>query len=479
VRFIYLILFFCFLFRSALSDELYDAEINLVKNACKNNEFSSKLIDNLDIEKFIKSEIENDYVFVSLDECLDIALKNNFDIQISNHDYKYYNYDYQNALTKFLPILSFNSYITDYHGQILIGDVLSDNLHETAISASFEARHRLTEGGKQIFEARAKKYFAKSRKHNYNYTKSQVLYLTVKYYYEMLEAKINIEIYLRNLIERNAQLKLATNLKIVGFGDNFDVIRSKTESAQAQVNLLNALNAFRKSQSQLANLMGIDTKTALMPFERTVEPFHLIEDDKKLEDFFELALKNRQDLKNYKDLINYNRQIRNVYLTDFMPKPYITYHQEWQGTIDHTIRPNYQLGAYLDWIPGENTVFGTITKLKMQKEKIKHSILTFQNKLRLIQEEIINAYSTSQFNKRIMETARKRVDYSLESIQLAMYRFNNGQGILLDVIQAQSEMTLSRVEYVNSIIRYNVSQAELLYNTGTITKEILVENYKP
>ena len=479
MRFIYLILFFCFLFRSALSDELYDAEINLVKNACKNNEFSSKLIDNLDIEKFIKSEIENDYVFVSLDECLDIALKNNFDIQISNHDYKYYNYDYQNALTKFLPILSFNSYITDYHGQILIGEVLSDNLHETAISASFEARHNLTEGGKEIFEAKAKKYFAKSRHHNYNYTKSQVLYLTVKYYYEMLEAKINIEIYLRNLIERNAQLKLATNLKIVGFGDNFDVIRSKTESAQAQVNLLNALNAFRKSQSQLANLMGIDTKTALMPFERTVEPFHLIEDDKKLEDFFELALKNRQDLKNYKDLINYNRQIRNVYLTDFMPKPYITYHQEWQGTIDHTIRPNYQLGAYLDWIPGENTVFGTITKLKMQKEKIKHSILTFQNKLRLIQEEIINAYSTSQFNKRIMETARKRVDYSLESIQLAMYRFNNGQGILLDVIQAQSEMTLSRVEYVNSIIRYNVSQAELLYNTGTITKEILVENYKP
>ena len=452
MRIISYILIFIFLFKSVYSDELYDAEINLVKNACKNNDFNSKQLDNIDIEKFIEKEIKNDYVFIGLDECLDIALKNNFNIQITNHDYKYFNYDYQNALSKFLPEISFKSYITDYHGQILIGDVLSDNLHETAISASFEARHNLTEGGRQIFEARAKKYFAKSRKHNYNYTKSQVLYLTVKYYYELLQSKISIEIYLRNLIERNAQLKLATNLKIVGFGDNFDVIRSKTESAQAEVNLLNALNDFRKKQSQLANLLGIDTSTPLMPFERTVEAFHLVDDTKNIDYFFNLALQNREDLKDYKDVIRYNKQIRNVYLTDFIPKPYLTYHQEWQGTVDHSIKPNYQLGAYLDWIPGENTVMGTVTKLKAQKQKIKQSILEFQNKLRNIQENIINAYSTSQFNRKIMETSKRRVDYSIESIQLAMYRFNNGQGILLDVIQAQSEMTLSRVEYLNSII---------------------------
>jgi len=467
------------IFNPIFADELYDAEISLVKNACKNNDFSSKTLDNIDIEKFIKNEIQNDYVYVSLDECLDVAFKNNFDIEINNHDYKYYNYDYQNALTKFLPILSFNSYITDYHGQILIGEVLSDNLHETAISASFEARHDLTEGGKQIFEAKAKKYYAKSRKHNYNYTKTQVLYLTVKYYYEMLLAKINIEIYLRNLIERNAQLKVATNLKTVGFGTQFDVIRSKTESAQAKINLLRALNSFRKSQAQLANIMGIKLDTALMPFERTVEEFHLVDNTKEVQYFFDLALKNREDLKNYKDLIKYNKQIKNVYMTDFFPKPYITYHQEFQGTIDHSVRPNYQLGAYIDWIPGENSAMGTITKLKMQKEKIKLSVLNFKNKLRNIEQEIINAYSSAYFNKKEIETAKNRVDYALESIQLAMYRFNNGQGILLDVIQAQSELTLARVEYVKSIINYNISQTELLYTSGTITKEILIENYKP
>ena len=60
-----------------------------------------------------------------------------------------------------------------------------------------------------------------------------------------------------------------------------------------------------------------------------------------------------------------------------------------------------------------------------------------------------------------------------------MLRFNNGKGILLDVIEAQSEITLSRAEYVRAIIKYNISQAELLFNTGIITKEVIDKNYKP
>ena len=60
-----------------------------------------------------------------------------------------------------------------------------------------------------------------------------------------------------------------------------------------------------------------------------------------------------------------------------------------------------------------------------------------------------------------------------------MLRFDYGKGILLDVIQAQSEATLSRVEYVMSIIRYNISQAELLFNCGSLSLDMIIKNYKP
>jgi len=476
---ILILLIFIFLFQNSYSEELFDEEIVLNKNSIKFDDFSSKYIQDVDIENFIKKELNNDYVIVSLDECIDVALKNNFNIRINSHDYKSSKYEYQNALSNFMPILGVNAYITDYRGQMLVGQMLRDTLHETAISVTFEALHKLTEGGKQIFEAKAMKYFSKSRKHNYNFTKSEVLYYTTKYYYELLSAKENIEIYLRNLIERNAQLTLAQSLNEVGFGTRFDVIRSMSESAQAKISLLRALNNFRKSQAKLSEIMGINVETALMPCEHDVAILELVDVNQDVKKLFLSAVENREDLKNLKSLIKYQRNVKYTYLTEFIPKPYISFQEQFQGTVDHSVKPNYVLGGYIDWIPGQNTFFGTFTKVKAQKEIVKQSVLEFQNKLRNIQRDIISSVSNSIFNKKEMLTAKNRVDYSNESIKLAMGRFYNGQGILLDVIEAQSEVTQSRVEYINAIINYNIAQVELLYSIGKITKDKIVQNYKP
>ena len=105
--------------------------------------------------------------------------------------------------------------------------------------------------------------------------------------------------------------------------------------------------------------------------------------------------------------------------------------------------------------------------------------MEFENKYRFIKQAIIDARSTSIFNEKQMIINKKRMDYSQESVKLAMLRFNNGKGILLDVIQAQSEATTARVEYVSSVIKYNISQAELLYNCGILSSEIILKNYKP
>lgn len=461
-------------------DELYDLPIDILQTKnCTLNEFCKKYIDNIDIEKFIKQEIQNNYVIVSLDECLDIALKNNFDIAISEKEYYSSKYEYQNSLSKFLPILNTTSYIADYSGQILVGGVLRDRFHETAISVNITAEHDLTQGGKTIFEAKANKYFSKSKKHQLNFTKSEIIFYTVKYYYEMLLAKINIEIYLRNLIERNAQLTLAKNLYRSGFGTKFDVIRAQNFSAQASAKLYQVLNEFRLSQSKLANLIGIDVNVALMPFEDDIKMLNLVDENKEVEYFFNLALQNREDLKSYKDLICYEKQQKNILITDFIPKPLVNFQQQFQGTLGANINPNYILTGLISWQPGENIIFGTVTKIKAQNEKIKLRKLQFENKIREIKQAIIDARSVSIFNEKELEINKKRMEYSFESIKLAMLRFNFGKGILLDVIEAQTEATTSRIEYVSSVIKYNISQAELLFNSGIITADDIIKNYKP
>ncbi len=479
VRLILLILLINLNFSYA-NENLFDSPIELIhKKDCSLDSFCKQFVDDVDIEKFIKREMEYDYVVVSLDECLDVAMKNNFNVQISDKEYFSYRYEYQNALAKFLPTLGTTSYISGYQGQFLVDNILSDSFNETALSFNLTVRHDLTQGGKTIFEARAAKYFAKSKKHDLNFTRTEVLYLTTRYYFEMLLAKINIEIFLRNLIERNAQFALTKNLATSGFGTQFDVVRAQNLSAYARVELLNALNQFRLSQSRLANIMGIDVQTPLMPFENEINPMNLVDVDTDTKDLFKIAIENREDIMSYKDLISYQKQVKNSYYTDFMPKPLVDYQYQLQGTLSTTISPNYNITLAMIWKPGEYLGVGTATKIKAQKEKIKKTALELENKLREIEQLIVDAKSTSIFSQREMLINKTRLDYSRQGIKLALLRFDNGKGILIDVIQAQSEATQARVQYASSIIRYNIAQVELLYNIGTITSQKIIDNYNP
>jgi len=166
-------------------------------------------------------------------------------------------------------------------------------------------------------------------------------------------------------------------------------------------------------------------------------------------------------------------------MTDFVPKPSVNFQGQYQGTLGNAIKPNYIATLYLTWLPSANSLLGSVEKIKTQKEKIKIRILEFQNKYREIQEDIVQNFSNVNFNRKQMVIAKERVNFSNESIKLAMIRFNYGKGILLDVIQAQSEMTQARIEYVSSIIKYNISQAQLLFDSGTLNQDVIFAKYKP
>ena len=464
----------------AKNEILFDNPIEYInKTGCTLSEFCKKFLDDINVEKFIKEELENDYVVISLDECLDIALKNNFDIKIEYHTYQSSRYEYQNALSKFLPILTTSSYINDFRGQFLVGGVLRDDFHETALSSNFTIRHDLTQGGRYIYEAKAKKYFSKAQKHKLNYSRNQVLYYTVKYYYDTLFAKLNVEIFLRNLIERNVQLTKAQALFEVGYGSKFDVTRSESESAQAKVRLLEALKSFRIAQSNLANILGIDINTALMPFESDVKKINLVDEATPIDDLFNIALINREDFKEFKDLIDYEKQLKKVLYTEFIPKPYIDYQGQFQGTLGHSVKPNYIMSLTIDWMPGENFGIGTYTKIKAQREQIKIKELEYIKRKREVKQNLIESHATSEFNNKAIEESKKRVKYALESIDMAMTQFTHGEGTWLDIIQAQTELTEARLEQVNAIVQYNIAQMELLYYSGQMSAKTIVDNYKP
>lgn len=435
--------------------------------------------ENANVEEEIIEHFKEIPVPVSLDECIGTALLNNFNIKVTYSDYISSKWDYRNALAQFLPDVTFQGYTIYYKGHVLVGGVVPDTVEELAISGTLNVTHDLTKGGEQIFEAKARKLQARANLNNLDFTKDQIILETSKKYYELLQAKISIEIQLKNLYERTAQLKLTQNLMEAGLGTKFDVIRSKSEQALAEQSLIKYLELFRSAQAGLANVMGIEVKTPVFPIETEMQPFILVDEGLTPEELFKIAKFSRDDVKTLENNIKTLKQEKYKVYTDFVPKPRFLYQGQFQGTARAGVYSNNVVGAYLDVPIGSRLGVGTVTKANSVQAKIDSAKYSLEQLLRDIKEKIISDYYSAELLKERIEIARKQLDYATQSVTLAELRLDAGEGILIDVIQAQGIKNNARIELLNTIVEYNINQIQLLYDNGTISYDNIIKNYKP
>lgn len=433
----------------------------------------------IQLEEEITNFLEQEQTPISLDECLDVALQNNFNIKAQFETYKSYEYLHKNALAKFLPNFNYSFYSIFYNGQVLVGTAFVDKFKELALSSTFMVSHDLTQGGKRIFDAKEKKFQKFEQKENLNYTKEEVLKLTATYYWQLLENKINIEIHIKNLHERMSQLKLAENLEATGMGTKFDVVRQKNEVASAKRSLVSAMNNFRLKQSTLANMMGIELQTTLYPIENEARPLNLVDKDINIESMFDVAYKNRKDIKAIKNKIEAMKNQKREIYTDFIPKPRIDAQYSQEGTAELGLGHAVILGAYVDIFLGENMGAGTITRAKAKAHEIDSEIYKLNQKLRNVKEELLNSYYNSKLLLKRIDITKEQFQYATETVSLAEARFDKREGDFLDIIQAQSQKTVARVENLHAIIEYNINQVELLFDQGIIDIEKIINGYNP
>ena len=441
------------------------------KEITLNGRFDECLKD-INIEEEIKNYMQQDPIYINLRECIEIALLYNYIIKAQSFGYDISKWDYKKALSNFLFNVGSSSYTIYYSGQVLVGAALVDKFNELALSFNIHAEHKLTRGGEDIFEALRSKNVKFAQRHRLNFTYSEVLLNTTIQYWELLRRKLDIEIYQKNYKERCAQLKQTENLKDAGLGTKFDVIRAQSELAQAKQNLLDALQEFRFSQAKLSNILGIEITTPLMPIENEAREYKLNDENKDIETLFYDAKYKREDIKALeKEIVALKNEKRKIY-TQFAPKARVFAQEQWQGTADTGVGPASIVAGYLDINLGENMGFGTIAQARAKQAQIDKSIVELEQKLRDIKENILNSYYESKISK-------EQVDYATQSAELAELRLDAGEGILIDVIQAQTFKTRTKIELLSSIINYNISQVQMLFDSGNIGVKEILKDYAP
>lgn len=432
-----------------------------------------------DLDNQIKQGLDINLLPVDLEGCIYTALKNNYDIKIAGTNQEEAKWNYYNSLTELLPDFYYRYQIQAVHGEFLVGDLLPRIINTNPIYSGVMINYPLIGNGSPLFDIASDRNLYKSRKHNFKYTQSELLLKTTTYYYDLLEAKLNIEVLISNMRDRKEQLKLMIARYHIGIGSKYDILRAEAQYADAKQELIAALNALRLQQAKLANIMGIEVTLTLYPFEHGVTPRELIQKRNSIDCLYNVALQSREDVKAKRAQIRSLVNLKNKNYTDFAPQVDLSFEFAKVGTTNSgSLRPNHTWSLNVKVPLGKRLGLGTITQKNADLAKVKTARYELTNLEREIKESIVGSYYSSKTALEKIEANRKQVEAADEGLKFSLVGFDVGQNTFIDVLTSQTEKTTARQQLLRSVIEYNKAQAQMLFDTGLISPKSLLLNYK-
>jgi outer membrane protein TolC len=135
---------------------------------------------------------------------------------------------------------------------------------------------------------------------------------------------------------------------------------------------------------------------------------------------------------------------------------------------DIDIADGYTVGARVQW-----TIFdggAAVARARQSETDIQIDEVAFANQRNAVRLEVEQAFFDLQANEENIATSEKAVELAEESLRLARLRFQAGVGTQTDVIQAQTELTTARGNFLTAIINYNQSLNELQRAVDSLTE---------
>ncbi len=426
----------------------------------------------------IKRALDVNLLPVNLEDCITIMLKNSSTLKIAKENKEEAKWTYANSMTFLLPDFYYRYQLQDVRGEILVGSVLPVRLHVNPVYSGFSLTYPILGDWRQFFQAASSRNLYKAAEHNFNRTREELLKTVATNYYELLSSKLNIEVLIINLRDRQEQLRLMQARHKIGVGTKYDVLRAQAELAKAKTELIMSLNNLRLKQAALADSMGLDVMIAVYPIEGQVKPVELVEKKYDVENLYKVALSLRQDVKAKEREIRSLNYLKKMNYADFAPQIALTYDYARQGTLQlGNLRPSTTWGIAAVWPLGQKLGVGTMTKEKADAAKLKAAEYDLRRLKGDVKQYILSSYYDSASALQKIESNKKEVEAADEGLRFALVGFEVGTNDFLDVLDSQTTKTQARVQLINSTIEYNKAQVNLLYETGIISPKTLLRCY--
>ncbi|TAL71057.1 MAG: TolC family protein [Bacteroidetes bacterium] len=425
------------------------------------------------------SQVKSEQKVFTIDQCIETAIKNNYEVQAANAQVVAANADITNAFGKFLPSINFeagynrqlNAKNINVGGQII--PLFNDNPNSYNMGAY---------GSYMIFNGFSRSANYSRAQESYNASYNNSIYTTQKVKLDVYRQFIDIVKKAQILKARQENLELGKKeLERIQAQFNAGIVpiavvySQEAELGNSEYDLTNAENDLNVAKVKLLNTMGINTDYEAEFLESSIKT-NITEDDVRnfrlnigsVNSSINQAFQIRQDYSSIKSELSAYESNLTVSKSGYYPTIAASGGWSWTNTeldkFRELGRSYIGLNFSLPIFDNFNTSYRSETAYYQLKQK---EIEKYQ-----LEQSIRTAVQTCYMN---LDAAEKQLDISKRALRSAEQnfesykeRFRVGSSNITDYLTANNQLFTAQINRINSIYNYLQAQKEILFAIGKL-----------
>ena len=413
---------------------------------------------------------------LGVEDCVKIALERNYNVAIAREGIESSRAAAQRAWSGFLPRVSATTYWNRFTqgptDQIILNETTGEVLVGQMVSQSFVSYTLGLNASQTLFSWSSFQNVTRSRaevtaaEHAGDAAENDIAYEVKAQFYSLVKAKKLLEVSERSYERSRGQLERAESLFELGSVAKSDVLRAKVDVAQSELDLISARNAVEMQRAGLAKIMGLGLETPLqIEAELGYEEVTVAE-----EQLFDKAVNRRPDLLEARERVRAAKAGVQSARGGSYPSLFGSFNYSWRddvfpnSTSDFDKKYTWSVAMGIS-IP----IFdGLVTRGNVGEAKA--GLMTRLSQLRDlelgVELDIKEALITLEEARQRIRVSEDQLASAEESYKLAQEQYEVGLGTILELTEAQVELTSAESQRVEGITDFKLALALLDRATG-------------
>lgn len=404
-----------------------------------------------------------DTLYLDIEKCVELAVNVNWAVLKARLDLEKSASSIMTAASDLLPRVSLQSIHSKYEDSFLrqVGDrvVLTDRSYAAILSLRQSLRFS---SAAQLMQAFA---YKQASLKSLQSIKQEIAYLARQRYLAVLKAKQVLAVKKEALEQSLRRLEKAKVLMEIGSGVKVDVLRAEVEVGNNRLAVISAENALWLAESDLKHFLRVDQETPIVVSDQITLP-----EIGKLEEGLSNSISWRPDVLAAKASLRASEigvwaergswfpslsfGFANSYTGDRFPDDLKTLYDRAKWSWDFAVYFNLFDGFY---------TFSRVRSAKASREIARMDLDEVMDSASL---EARQAYHELKQAKERLEVSRKTVELAEEELRLAEESYNLGTISMLELIDAQVNLSQAREAHIEALYDFLIADAKLAKATG-------------